>query len=1262
MNAQLVPNPGFEAHTSCPSSFGQFNLVTDWRNPSTGTAGCIATPDYFNSCSPPGMVGVPLHTCGTLADHSTGQAYAGLVSLEQERTAGVWNVIWAEYIQCKLSSPLEIGKTYRLQYFVSFNTGAELTSDMGYIVSTTPIDQICSQSITRPLPADLTMRFGTSPTILADNLWHPVVLDFVATACNMEYLTIGRFPILPNDPATNIFSPTCTALSGLPSFRQAYCYIDDVSLTDITPNNIGFSPNNTFICLSTTPTFTRTLTPLIAGTFSRYEWYKDGVLISGATGTTYTTSEPGVYEIRGYIGAVSPCQAFVSATYTINTSGSAFILDYLPTLCNTAQTMSVSFRPFISPTPTVTWAATNATNPTGTGLSYTPNFINDAIQSSVTLTINYGNGCTHQETFQIYPCCRLPNMPPINANVDATFLLDNFDINNNGILGQYEIGEAFFNEYFDGILTINENLTLDGVRFNMMPFSRIVVMPGATLTLKNAELFASCPLMWRGILLKDNTARVIISNNCIIEDALEGINSTNGGVYDVRNTIFNRCLVGIKVNRYALPHTGSVQSTQFLSEATHIFRTVPTTLFAPNLGERGRLGIEVDRANDITIGNIGGIATRNTFSNLRNGIFANMSGVNIRNNQFTNIIDGPIPTVIGTAIHVRGDNTAVARALPVTIGSIITTDANFINGCTYGIKVSRIGSTVIGNTLNNCWHAIRIDTINSCPFAFLPFTTNVTLNNISNMTVANSFGIQALENFNSTRQIAYNTISNATFTGAATSSAAIQIVNSLYSSSTLDNLTINNNTIANMKRGIYTLNIGLNNIYSNAITSSAASTLGRAGIWVEAGQSNRIDCNDISLGGIGTGNKDIGIYVKNSILNRIRKNKTNNSYFGIQFFGNCKTDNNLWGNKLNTHFKYISITNGGVFGIQNVASIGTGILPLPGNEFLNATGRDRMWSQNSSDGTLSPYRYKDTGYPSYVPLPVNRDALSSSFITITPRTSPNPYTWSGACGAPLPRLADTTEVDTTLSNEAQKIAYAPIDEENQSLEETTEKYQAKGDIYEQLKLDSIVVEWTDSLDLFKAEYATSEAYELKDIKEELLNGELENAKYKLLQVAPSVYAEEQLKLVLEWQTDTIVPDTGTAKFAALEAIAYQCPNEGGEAVYIARAVLMAQYGFIEFDDEALCAENTEHSSFRRANPIIEKNSDIEIIETIDNITIQSKSDKEIQSIEIYDMNGKIVNAKVINNNIDISILSSGLYIIKISYTDYTETTKYYLKK
>lgn len=496
---------------------------------------------------------------------------------------------------------------------------------------------------------------------------------------------------------------------------------------------------------------------------------------------------------------------------------------------------------------------------------------------------------------------------------------------------------------------------------------------------------------------------------------------------------------------------------------------------------------------------------------------------------------------------------------------------------------------------------------------------------------------------------------------------------SFNSYSIFDNLSIHDNTIVNSRRGIYTLQVNLNNIYSNTITSTSASSAARVGIWVESGANNRIDCNNVTFGGIAAPNVDICIHIKSSQFNRIRKNRTNSAKFGIMFFGNCKTPNNVWGNIMDLHDKYITITNGGEMGAQYTAVT----FPLlPGNQFLNTGGRDRLYSRNSSNGTLSPYRYKSTGFASYVGTPSNVDFPSSLVITPVPRPSPNPYTWSGACGAPLPRLADSTEVDTTLSNEAQKIAYDPIDAENQSLEETTAKYQAKGNIYEQLKLDSIVVDWTDSLDLFIAEYPSTEAYELKDIKEELLNGELENAKYKLLNVASSVYAEEQLKLVLEWQTDTIVPDTGITKFAALEAIAYQCPNEGGEAVFIARSELMKYYDYIHWDDMTICDPQTspEYSGARRANPdavtTLDNNAMNKLIANPSNsnntnlllypnpsneyISIHNLSDTSILQVNFIAMNGEIAKSYDTTNaskfiSINIKEMNKGIYLVNIIF-------------
>ncbi|MEI6311010.1 MAG: T9SS type A sorting domain-containing protein [Bacteroidota bacterium] len=1257
--SQLIPNPGFETYTTCPNNIGQFDYVIDWRNPSVCGEDGRATVDYYNSCFTTGLfnVDVPTHACGTLPDHSTGNAYAGIVTVDYlPSPGGVLTHEWSEYIQCHLTSPLILGRNYRLRFFIAYNSAAELTTDIGYIVSTTPINQICAQAITRPIPGDLNQSFNTSSIIPADNLWHEVTFDFVATSCNMEYLTIGKFPVTPDAGIMNLTTPTCFSLVGDSRFKQSYAYIDDVSLVDISPLNITFSPNQNFICLTSTPSFTQTLSPTITGTFDHFEWYQDGVLIAGATGTTYTTREPGVYEIKGYVNSSSPCPTIFTAKYTIYTSATAYTLDYLPTLCNTAQTLSVTFPPSIVPIPAVSWSSTNAINTAGTGNTYTPNFIDDAIQTDVVLLIDYGNGCIVQRTIPIYPCCFINNLTSVSNTTAKDLLIQDLD-GDHTIGNDPDDGTLNFNLQVEGTLTIDEDITIDAFNLYMNAMSQIIIEPGKTLNLKNGNLFSACDIMWKGILIKDNTAHLIV-DKCIIEDAIEAVNSIGGGDYNIKNAVINRCYTGIKVSRFAGTHTGNVNSTQFLSEATHIYRTAPTTLLTPYLGERAKVGIDIYNVNSINIGNTGGAAFTNIFTNLRNGIYSNLSGVKITNNQFNNIIEST-PN-IGVAIHVRGDNSAFASTLPVIIGSTSRADANSMNGCTYGIKVSKIGSDILNNTLNNCFYSIRVDSINGV-WTSVPFINKVHDNIIyPTLLFPKSIGILVQENYNCTRLVYNNTISNSSFTAGALTNIAIQMNNTISAYSIYDNPSIHDNMILHSRRGIYTTNINLNNIYSNIITSSISSTYNRYGICIESGGNNRIDCNTITFAGITSTSGDICIYIIKSDQNRIRKNQTNNARFGIMFFGNCNTPNNMWGNRLNLHDKYISITNNGVFGKQYTAGPRTTL--LPGNEFLNTGGRDRLWSQLGSNGSLSPYVYKNIGFPSYVGLP-SSFSTGSTLISPIPSTISIPYTWSGACGAPLPRLQDSTEVDTILSEEATTTANVVIDPEYDDESTTTDKYESKTDIYNQLDLDSIIIDWNDSLDLFMSAFANTEASLLNDIKLAIINGNYEEAKYQIMQITPTIYAEEQLKLALETLLDTNILDSNTVKLNILNTIAYQCPNIGGEAVYEARAILMAQFGFIEFDDLTLCDNSNTPSNARRANPISSSDNKLIINETENNtISISNPSDKSIQSISIYDMQGKKMDIVIINNTIDISKLSNAMYIIKIHFSDNTEATKYYFRK
>ena len=110
-----------------------------------------------------------------------------------------------------------------------------------------------------------------------------------------------------------------------------------------------------------------------------------------------------------------------------------------------------------------------------------------------------------------------------------------------------------------------------------------------------------------------------------------------------------------------------------------------------------------------------------------------------------------------------------------------------------------------------------------------------------------------------------------------------------------------------------------------------------------------------------------------------------------------------------------------------------------------------------------------------------------------------------------------------------------------------------------------------------------------------------------------------------------------------------------------RAALMAQYGFIEFDDEALCDNTVAHSNARKANPIPSYTSDIIITEDNSTVFVSSKTNKEINNISVYDMNCKLIieHSKIMFDNTN---FKTGIYILNVLYADNSSTTKYYFVK
>lgn len=239
-NAQenLVPNGSFEEYNWCPESANGYyiNSSEHWMMPTLGSS------DYFNICSQETdgfgnyLFSVPQNYEG-YQNARTGYAYGGYYAALTPK-----NINYYEYLSVKLTSPLQIGKSYKLTYYVSvadsfykspqslqfINHSAALLSKFNYQANNT--DRIPF------LP-----QVKSDPSILLNDStnWQKIEGVFSAEG-GEEFLTIGCF-VNYEDLSYN-YLPSASSDSSI----AVYYYVDDVSLIEydieeIVPN--VFTPN-----------------------------------------------------------------------------------------------------------------------------------------------------------------------------------------------------------------------------------------------------------------------------------------------------------------------------------------------------------------------------------------------------------------------------------------------------------------------------------------------------------------------------------------------------------------------------------------------------------------------------------------------------------------------------------------------------------------------------------------------------------------------------------------------------------------------------------------------------------------------------------------------------------------------------------------------------------------------------------------------------------------------------------------------------------
>jgi outer membrane protein OmpA-like peptidoglycan-associated protein len=208
----LVNNYSFEKYDECPQDYTpqdhSHKLITGWGYPT------IATPDYFNRCSPGRAdgVSVPKNFAGESEPH-TGDGYVGAILSGTDDG-------YREYIQGSLSEPLIKGKKYCVTYYYKLASYSKFSVDQMSLYFS-DIEVKSSININLPYEPQINSTIG----LFLDNIddWEEVCTVYEASG-GEKYFIIGNFKSYEN---TN-YVATDKNMKNLRNKEYAYYFFDDV--------------------------------------------------------------------------------------------------------------------------------------------------------------------------------------------------------------------------------------------------------------------------------------------------------------------------------------------------------------------------------------------------------------------------------------------------------------------------------------------------------------------------------------------------------------------------------------------------------------------------------------------------------------------------------------------------------------------------------------------------------------------------------------------------------------------------------------------------------------------------------------------------------------------------------------------------------------------------------------------------------------------------------------------------------------------------
>ncbi len=1125
-SACLVPNPGFDTLLSCPDDLSQLSLASTWSWATLGSS------DLDNSCAPVASnVNVPNNmifgNVPVMVNPPGGNGYAGI------RTFGTAGNNSREYLETRLTCKLDSGQRYQLGFYArSAPNCTNGYNNIGMHVSVNPA--YAANSVT---PLNLTPQINRATPIVDADGW--TFVGDTIPGNNERYITIGNFF---NDASTTSANNGTGGTLGF-----GYYFVDNVTAKPIPPVVMA---SKTLICAGQCVTLTASGSPAYTWTDGTNTYNGNPIQVCPITTTTYTVS--------AVLSCTNCDPVDTTITITVNPPPTVTATASPDTTCAGSQ---IQLSASVTGTGTITYVWQPPTGLNSNTISNPSISSYNGLPITYTVIITDALGCSALDSVHIEPdpnCC----------------------------IAQQYAPDTLFSGMTGGSLAVNQDLYISGVvtmtnvELIMAPNVSVILLPGSTFALTGQSYEHACLQMWKGHVLNSNST-LIITGNSLVEDAYNVVSnmSAPGANVQLVDAIFNKNdtvasaegwtgtlnfnMRGCRVTCRTLP---SNPTTAMLTQA--FLTAQPTTTMLPPLNnQRSSMAVSAVDGGNIIVG-VGLANSENIFDNIDYGLVPKNADLESYNNHFQNMLRPCVSVncqpATGIAIFANDPGLAVG------------------NAATYN-RITIGGLGLLANTFTDCWRSIDItryvqynityNTIYSGATVISP-PNLVNLNGDHGVFIRTSYSTQMNLNNNLVHNqarpihvsltaggLGYNTINirdnvvKADVTSTTFSNSGIQVdgVSGVFfvannylniaGDSVLDaNVCIQ---VRNIRNGV--------RVYSNPelrVRPNPTTTTGpdKAGIAIANCNAILIQDNfDIHSTGtaLDSNNRNIyGIYLFNSSEPTLCSNVMHDVGRCLVFEGSCPNATIRKQDFSNCYDGYV-LRNNGLTGPQ-----GDNVHPFD-CRWLGGFVNSETFTENTFNCNIhspiwvrstSPWDPTNNGSNVFAPYIPN--VVLASFI-------------AAAC-APTPPIAgggDDGGDDGSKQLLRQQIAQ---DEIGYVLYPDESKVANQKRLFAELDENPVIMQGDSILEDFYFTNANGNLGYITTVDEEVAQGNpnaAENANNGIYPMTNSEWNQQQFNAIflitLMQGNDSLTPQ----QIADLTAIAEQCPNEGGDAVWQARAML-----------------------------------------------------------------------------------------------------------